>query len=133
MILFENKDELDHFNHISGKGFKELIDGPVADDQTAAAPPPPRVKQDLRGSTKDDRFNDPVRMHGVEGERDASKPFSANRKWRLQMGADGRAEIVTGELEGPGRKLNWDSRLGVVLTDKSVPTVLPNNRPAGYR
>lgn len=135
MEIFDDAEAEAHFIETKNAGsFKNLVSGVSPAKHTNRKPlegyP---VPQHLKAEKTDDRFNDPVRMHGVEGERDASQPFKAGKKWHLEIGPDGRPAIVEGEQKAGGMKLSYDAEQGCVLVPADQPTVRPSFKPMGQK
>jgi hypothetical protein len=134
--LFYERDAENHFQMITevGLSYKDLVNDtvPAASDQETEAEPPP-VPDHLKAKTTDDRFGDPVRMHGIEGSRDASQPFQATKKWHLRLGRDGRPEFADGEFPTDGMKLSYDPDHGCILVPTAEPTVRPSWKPLGQK
>lgn len=159
MNIFKDKDSTEHYNNLleHKMSYKDLVNDIPAESTTLderldaflnentrktivensnqeyADDPDAEVPSHLQAKTTDERFNDPVRMSGVEGPRDVSQPFQATKKWHLEYGPDGRPTVVNGEQAEGGQKLSYDYEHGVVMVPKEEPTVLPEYKALGQR
>jgi len=132
MNIFDDAEAQEHFELIkeSNFNFRELVDGPTEGTKREEAPPKKTVPQHLKAHKVDDRMQMPVRLHGVEGDRDASKPFRPTNSWHLEIGSDGRPMVAAGP-QTSGMKLSWDDELGCILVPWEEKTVLPRFKPLG--